>query len=33
MLVEIGDQVIIFILDKKLVGRAALLKAERESNT
>ncbi|HME19335.1 MAG TPA: hypothetical protein VKF15_06355 [Nitrososphaerales archaeon] len=31
--VENGDQVIIFILDKDLVGRAALLKTERDTHT
>lgn len=31
--VEVGDQVIIFILDKKLLGRKALLATQTDSHT
>ncbi len=31
--VDVGDQVIIFILDKKLLGRAALLATQTDSHT
>ena len=31
--VEVGDQVIIFILDKKLLGRRALLATQTEAHT
>lgn len=31
--VDVGDQVIIFILDKKLLGRSALLKTETKAHT
>jgi hypothetical protein len=31
--VEVGDQVIIFILDKKLLGRSALLETQTEEHT
>jgi len=31
--VEVGDQVIIFILDKKLLGRSALLATQAEEHT
>ncbi|MGA2665066.1 MAG: hypothetical protein ABSF83_08995 [Nitrososphaerales archaeon] len=31
--VEVGDQVIIFILNKKLLGRSALLETQTEAHT
>jgi len=31
--VDVGDQVIIFILDKKLLGRSALLETQTEKHT
>jgi hypothetical protein len=31
--VDVGDQVIIFILDKKLLGRGALLETQTEAHT
>jgi hypothetical protein len=31
--VEVGDQVIIFILDKKLLGRSALLATQTDAHT